>query len=154
MSWRDELFSESERALQNEVRRLRSAVRELEQENSDLKEKIAKYENLEKQLQLTYGECDGLLETAITGLVKHEGVAFSKPMKSRLLTDDDVDKWDRLKNAHNSKYFKNGELDDRKIAKNLHQLADDYENGELIEVSDGLIEIINAIDSFDFKEEQ
>ena len=57
------------------------------------------YEDLEERLQSVYGECDGLLEKVVEGLVKHEGVEFEKPMKSRLLTDDDVDKWDRLKGA-------------------------------------------------------
>lgn len=62
-------------------------------------EKLKKYKDLEEQLKSVYGECDGLLEKVVEGLVKHEGVEFAKPMKARLLTDDDVDKWDRLKGA-------------------------------------------------------
>lgn len=65
----------------------------------DIIEKLAYYEELEEQLQSVYGECDGLLEKVVEGLVKHEGVEFEKPMKARLLTDEDVDKWDRLKGA-------------------------------------------------------
>lgn len=62
-------------------------------------DKLANYEKLEEQLQSVYGECDGLLEKVVEGLVKHEGAEFEKPTKARLLTDDDVDKWDRLKGA-------------------------------------------------------
>lgn len=62
-------------------------------------EKLKKYKDLEEQLKSVYGECGGLLEKVVEGLVKHEGVEFEKPMKARLLTDDDVDKWDRLKGA-------------------------------------------------------
>ncbi|MBR5193065.1 MAG: hypothetical protein IKW37_01405 [Bacteroidaceae bacterium] len=60
-------------------------------------EKLAYYEDLEEKLKSVYGDCDGLLEKVVDGLVKHEGVEFEKPMKARLLTDEDVDKWDRLK---------------------------------------------------------
>ncbi len=63
--------------------------------------KLAHYEDLEVKLASVYGECGGLLEKVVEGLVKHEGVEFEKPMKARLLTDDDVDKWDRLKGARN-----------------------------------------------------
>lgn len=60
---------------------------------------MERYEELESKLQSVYGECDGLLETVVDGLVKHEGVEFEKPMRARLLTDEDVDKWDKLKGA-------------------------------------------------------
>ena len=46
------------------------------------------------------------------------------------------------------KFFKNGELDDKKIITTLKRAADDYENGELIEVRDVLMEIVEAIDEF------
>ena len=48
-----------------------------------------------------------------------------------------------------SKFFKKGELQDKKIAAALRQAADDYENGEIIETKDVLIEIINAITDFE-----
>lgn len=74
---------------------------ELSNENqfgrNDAYYKLQEYEDLEEQLESVYGECDGLLEKVIDGLVKHEGVELEKPMKARLLTDEDVDKWDRLK---------------------------------------------------------
>lgn len=41
-----------------------------------------------------------------------------------------------------------GELNDTEIIKALRQAADDYENGEIEEVHDLLIEITNAIESF------
>ena len=62
-------------------------------------EKLTAYEDLEEKLKKVYGECDGLLEVVVNGLVKHEGVNIGKPKKARLLTDEDVDKWEDLKNA-------------------------------------------------------
>lgn len=62
-----------------------------------LYDKLKGFENLEEQLESIYGECDGLLETAVKSLVKHEGVDFGKPYKARLLTDEDVDKWEEHK---------------------------------------------------------
>lgn len=41
-----------------------------------------------------------------------------------------------------------GELNDTEIIKALRQAADDYENGEIEEVHDLLIEITNAIETF------
>lgn len=40
------------------------------------------------------------------------------------------------------------ELKDKKIADTLRKLADDYENGEIIEVQDTLIDIVNDIEEF------
>ncbi len=48
-----------------------------------------------------------------------------------------------------AKFLKNGELDDKKIIDALRKATIDYENGELIEVRDLLLEIVNAIDEFD-----
>lgn len=40
MGWRDDMYSDDERALQAEIRRLRNVVRELEEENEQLKEAL------------------------------------------------------------------------------------------------------------------
>lgn len=48
-----------------------------------------------------------------------------------------------------SKFFKKGELQDKKIAAALRQAADDYENGEIAEVKGVLIDIINSITAFE-----
>ncbi len=45
--------------------------------------------------------------------------------------------------------FQNGQLQDKKIAAALRKATEDYENGEIIEVKDVLIEIINAITDFE-----
>ena len=66
---------------------------------TEILDKLAYYEDLEEKLEKVYGECDGLLETVVNNLVEHEGVDFGKPHKARLLTDEDVDKWEDLKNA-------------------------------------------------------
>lgn len=53
-----------------------------------------------------------------------------------------------------AKFFKKGELQDKKIVAALHQAAEDYENGEIIEVKDVLIEITNAITDFEQSQEK
>ena len=56
--------------------------------------KLAHYEDLEQKLYGIYGECDGLLELIVDHFVKWGGEFIGdKPAKSRLLTDEDVDKW-------------------------------------------------------------
>lgn len=62
-------------------------------------DKLAEYEDLEEKLEKVYGKCDGLLETAINSLVRHEGAEIGTPAKARLLTDEDVDKWESFKDA-------------------------------------------------------
>lgn len=52
------------------------------------------------------------------------------------------------------RFLKNGELEDKKIQASLRKAADDYENGELIEVRDLLLAIINAIDMYAEIEEE
>lgn len=48
-----------------------------------------------------------------------------------------------------SRFFKKRELQDKDIVAALHKAAEDYENGEIVEVKDVLIEIINAITDFE-----
>ncbi len=55
---------------------------------------IQHYREMDRKLREKYGDCDGLLEMAVEGLCKHPGVDIGSPKKSRLLTDEDVDKWD------------------------------------------------------------
>ena len=65
-------------------------------------EEICQYREIKERLKAVYGECDGLLETAVDQAVenavsileKHEGIDIGDPYKSRLLTDEDVDKWE------------------------------------------------------------
>ena len=52
------------------------------------------------------------------------------------------------------RFFKNGELKDKKIVAALQQAAKNYENGEIIEVRDLLAEIVYAIDEFSDSEER
>ena len=46
-------------------------------------------------------------------------------------------------------FIKNGELQDKRIVLALHQAATDFENGEIAEVRDVLLEIVIAIDEFE-----
>ena len=48
-----------------------------------------------------------------------------------------------------SRFFQNGELKDAKIVDALRQAATQYENGEIVEVYDTLIDIVSAIDDYD-----
>lgn len=66
---------------------------------TEILDKLAYYEDLEEKLENVYGECAGLLETVVNNLVEHENIDFGKPHKARLLTDEDVDKWEDWKNA-------------------------------------------------------
>ena len=47
-----------------------------------------------------------------------------------------------------SRFYKNGELKDKKIVKALKKAAEEYENGEIVEVRNLLAEIIDNIDWF------
>ena len=50
-------------------------------------------------------------------------------------------------------FYKNGKLKDKKIVSALRQVAEQYENGELIEVRDLLQDIVDAIDEFESDQE-
>lgn len=61
-------------------------------------EKLAKYEDLEERLNKVYGDCDGLLLRVVSMLEKHPGIDMANnTLKSRLITDEDVDKWEEYK---------------------------------------------------------
>lgn len=47
------------------------------------------------------------------------------------------------------RFFKKGELLDQKIISALNQAAQDWENGEISEVKDLLLDIISAIREFE-----
>lgn len=55
---------------------------------------VQKYREMDRKLRKTYGECDGLLESVVERFCIHSDIDIGNPIKSRLLTDDDVDKWD------------------------------------------------------------
>lgn len=57
-------------------------------------EKVQHYQEMDKKLREVFGDCDGLLETVVDSLCRHEGEDIGSPVKSRLLTDETVDKWD------------------------------------------------------------
>ena len=47
-----------------------------------------------------------------------------------------------------TKFYSHGQLNDKEIAAALRKAADQYENGEIIEVHDLLLDIVDAIDEF------
>lgn len=60
--------------------------------------KLAEYEDLEEQLNKAYGDCDGLLLRVVSMLEKHPCIDMANnTLKSRLLTDEAVDKWEEYK---------------------------------------------------------
>ena len=60
----------------------------------DAFEKSYHYRAMERRLKAVYGDYDNLLETVVEGFCRHSGVDIGTPAKSRLLTDEDVDRWD------------------------------------------------------------
>ena len=58
------------------------------------RKEIQRYREMDRKIREVYGDCDGLLEVVIDGLCKHSGIDIGNPIKARLLTDEDVDKWD------------------------------------------------------------
>ena len=59
-----------------------------------------------------------------------------------------------LKEGCRMRFFKKGELLDQKIIDTLHQAAFDWENGEIAEVKDTLLDILAAIREFERKVEK
>lgn len=61
--------------------------------------KFAEYEDLQERLEKIYGECDVLLETIVSTLEEHASniQLDKKPIKTQLLTDEDVDRWEQFK---------------------------------------------------------
>ena len=57
-------------------------------------EKSYHYRAMERRLKAVYGDYDNLPETVVEGFCRHSGVDIGTPAKSRLLTDEDADKWD------------------------------------------------------------
>lgn len=56
------------------------------------------YQKYERRLRYIYGDCDGLLDEVIKHLERYEGTTIPQNVaKSRLLTDEDVDKWEAFK---------------------------------------------------------
>ena len=61
-------------------------------------DKLAEYEDLEERIYKIYGECDGLLETVVEHLERHENIDIPEPVfKARLSTDGAVDRWEEYK---------------------------------------------------------
>ncbi len=60
--------------------------------------KLKEYEDLDERLNKVYGDCDGLLLRVVEMLEKHPCIDMANnTLKSRLLTDEDVDKWEEYK---------------------------------------------------------
>lgn len=60
----------------------------------DAFEKSYHYRAMERRLKAVYGDYDNLLETVVEGFCRHSGVDIGTLVRSRLLTVEDVDKWD------------------------------------------------------------
>ena len=86
--------------------------------------KLQEYEDLEEELESIYGECPGLLKKVIDTLKSHPNIEET-PVKSRLLTDEDADKWLEYKQLEEQEKLlklpcKVGDTVYRKKAKKLH----------------------------------
>lgn len=61
-------------------------------------QELQQYRELEEKLKSQYGECDGLLVQVVDTLVQHsQEYVQGQPIKARLLTDEDVDRWDQYR---------------------------------------------------------
>ncbi len=61
-------------------------------------EEIQQYRAFEQRLKNVYGDCDGLLEVTVSSLERHENLELPCiKVKSRLIVDEDVDKWDEYR---------------------------------------------------------
>ena len=58
---------------------------------------VQKYRKMEEKLKSVYGECEGLLEEVVNGLVEYHMEGTEKPTKIRVLTNEHVDMWDAYK---------------------------------------------------------
>lgn len=78
---------------------------------------------LEERLRLVYGECDGLPESVVGHLERHEGVDLPEPVfKARLLTDGNVDQWDSCSQVEVLKRF----VEEWEKRKNEKRKMDDF----------------------------
>lgn len=72
--------------------------KEIQEQLLDWANQIKKYQELETRLKNVYGDCDNLLEVVVNHLEKHPEIDIPDNVtKSRLLTDEDVDKWEKYK---------------------------------------------------------
>lgn len=66
---------------------------------AEVTNKLAHYEDLEEHLQKLYGECDELLDVCVNALERFE-LKIGNPQKTRMLTDDEADLWDKWRVAN------------------------------------------------------
>lgn len=92
-------------------------------------EEVQHYKEMDKKLRETFGECDGLLETAVNGFCRHSDIDIGNPIKTRLLTDEDVDKWDAYREIGTVEQIKN-QKENLNVA---YQIISDYEQYGTIE---------------------
>lgn len=72
--------------------------KEIQEQFLDWANQLKKYQELETRLKNVYGDCDNLLEVVVNHLEKHPEIDIPDNVtKSRLLTDEDVDKWEKYK---------------------------------------------------------
>lgn len=81
----------------------------------DALRKEKEYNRLERKMENVYGKCDNMLEIVVNGLIRFEKAPKGeKPDKSRLLTNEDVDKWENYKQAMEELEITKRELEDNK----------------------------------------
>ena len=61
---------------------------------AEIRKQIQQYRDMDRKLREAYGDCDGLLERTVDLLCEHAGIDIGEPIRARLLTDEDIDKWD------------------------------------------------------------
>lgn len=120
---------------------------------STLLQEIQQYRAMEERLKKIYGECDGILEVIVSGLERHENLELpSITVKSRLLTDEDVDMWDEYRaigTVEEFKAFKLGRLCNKgfiTIGQTIEEFKEEIRNKAIDEFKHKLLEnIIEAM---------
>lgn len=105
-------------------------------EPEEIRKQIQQYREMDRKLREAYGDCDGLLERTVDLLCEHAGIDIGEPIRARLLTDEDIDKWDA--------YREIGTVEEcrRAVEKQKHEAG-----GQVNRIGDGLISRKALLDS-------
>lgn len=101
-----------------------------------------KYKVLEKMLEENFGEHDGLLESIVIGFIQkskeHES-AKEKKFRARLLTNETVDEWEKIKNLKKNNLLLQLPC---KPGDTLYCIIDIYQNGDYCgsEIQKGIVD--------------
>lgn len=83
-------------------------------------EEIQQYREMEEKLHKAYGVHGNLLPMVVNQICAHDGVDIGSPVKSQLLTNEDVDKWEQYKSIGTVEECREA-VEKQKAKKPIHQ---------------------------------